>query len=423
MKTRVLTTWLLAIAATFSASAEWWETLNDSILNSLEQRALEANYSVDKAIRSVTLSQLQLQQTRSAYYPSLSVSAAYGKPGRMDPSVGNLQANVSWEIDLFGRVRQNANRDRAQIRASRADLDGARMSVAAAVATAYVNLRTNQSLLHLRRRLARDQKNVADMVQVRYDAGLADRLDLAQSLMTYNSTLATIPPTQTAIEQSLNSLAILLGVQRKDLDSLAAHPDTLEKLDVPIVPIELPVNALRSRPDLIAAEAQIDAAAAAVGIAKKEYLPSLTLTGNITLENHRLNRIFYDESFNYSVMPTLSWTVFDGLSRRAAVATARENLRIAVDTYNETLLQGFAEVNNAMITYSNCIAARDCLLETVNQADLALQKAIALYKVDLTNFTSVMQSQMSAVDYHTQLIQTRSEVYTAFINFHKSIGL
>lgn len=423
MKTRVLTTLLLAIAATFSASAEWWETLNDSILNSLEQRALEANYSVDKAIRSVTLSQLQLQQTRSAYYPSLSVSAAYGKPGRMDPSVGNLQANVSWEIDLFGRVRQNANRDRAQIRASRADLDGARMSVAAAVATAYVNLRTNQSLLHLRRRLARDQKNVADMVQVRYDAGLADRLDLAQSLMTYNSTLATIPPTQTAIEQSLNSLAILLGVQRKDLDSLAAHPDTLEKLDVPIVPIELPVNALRSRPDLIAAEAQIDAAAAAVGIAKKEYLPSLTLTGNITLENHRLNRIFYDESFNYSVMPTLSWTVFDGLSRRAAVATARENLRIAVDTYNETLLQGFAEVNNAMITYSNCIAARDCLLETVNQADLALQKAIALYKVDLTNFTSVMQSQMSAVDYHTQLIQTRSEVYTAFINFHKSIGL
>ncbi len=423
MKYRVLTSLLLAVATTLTVSAQWWETLNDSILNNLEQRALDANYNVDMAIRRVTLSQLQLQQTRSAYYPSVNVSAAYGKPGRHDPSVGNLQANLSWEIDLFGRVRQNANRNRAQIRASRADLEGARLSVAAAVAVAYVDLRTNQSLLHLRRRLARDQKNVADMVQVRYDTGLADRLDVAQSLMTYNATLATIPPTLTAIEQSLNSLAILLGVQRKDLDSLAVHPDSLVRLDVPIVPIELPANALRSRPDLIAAEAQIDAAAAAVGIAKKEYLPSLTLEGNITLENHSLNRIFSNESFNYSVMPTLSWTVFDGLSRRAAVATARENLRIAVDNYNATLLQGFAEVNNAITSYTNCIAARDCLLETVNQADVALQKAIALYKLDLTNFTSVMQSQMSAVDYHTQLIQTRSEVYTAFINFHKSLGI
>lgn len=422
MKTHVLTA-LLAILVPLTASAEWWETLNDSTLNNLERRALEVNYSVDQALRRVTLSQIQLQQTRSAYYPTLNVSAAYGKPGRHDPSLGSLQANLSWEIDLFGRVGQTAKRDRAQIRVSRADLEGARLSVASAVASAYVSLRTNQSLLYLRQRLAQDQKKVADMVKVRYDTGLADRLDVAQSLMTYNSTLATIPPTKTAIEQSLNSLAILLGVQRKDLDSLALRPDSLVRLDVPIVPIELPVNALRSRPDLIAAEAQIDAAAAAIGIAKKEYLPSLTLEGNITLENHRPDRIFSNESFGYSVMPTLSWTVFDGLSRRAAVASARENLQIAVDNYKETLLQGFAEVNNAITSYTNCIAARDCLIETVNQADIALQKALALYKLDLTNFTSVMQSQMSAVDYHTQLIQTRSEVYTAFINFHKAVGL
>lgn len=422
MKTHVLTA-LIAILAPLTAAAEWWETLNDSTLNNLERRALEVNYSVDQALRRVTLSQIQLQQTHSAYYPTLDISAAYGKPGRHDPAIGSLQANISWEIDLFGRVSQTAKRNRAQIRVSRADLEGARLSVAAAVASAYVSLRTNQSLLYLRQRLAQDQKKVADMVKVRYDTGLADRLDVAQSLMTYNSTLATIPPTKTAIEQSLNSLAILLGVQRKDLDSLALRPDSLVRLDVPIVPIELPANALRSRPDLIAAEAQIDAAAAAIGIAKKEYLPSLTLEGNITLENHRPDRIFSNESFGYSVMPTLSWTVFDGLSRRAAVASARENLQIAVDNYNETLLQGFAEVNNAITSYTNCIAARDCLLETVNQADIALQKALALYKLDLTNFTSVMQSQMSAVDYHTQLIQTRSEVYTAFIDFHKAVGL
>lgn len=422
MKTHVLTA-LIAILAPLTAAAEWWETLNDSTLNNLERRALEVNYSVDQALRRVTLSQIQLQQTRSAYYPTLDISAAYGKPGRHDPAIGSLQANISWEIDLFGRVSQTAKRNRAQIRVSRADLEGARLSVAAAVASAYVSLRTNQSLLYLRQRLAQDQKKVADMVKVRYDTGLADRLDVAQSLMTYNSTLATIPPTKTAIEQSLNSLAILLGVQRKDLDSLALRPDSLVRLDVPIVPIELPANALRSRPDLIAAEAQIDAAAAAIGIAKKEYLPSLTLEGNITLENHRPDRIFSNESFGYSAMPTLSWTVFDGMSRRAAVASARENLQIAVDNYNETLLQGFAEVNNAITSYTNCIAARDCLLETVNQADIALQKALALYKLDLTNFTSVMQSQMSAVDYHTQLIQTRSEVYTAFIDFHKAVGL
>lgn len=412
--------WLVVLSA---SAADWWETLGDTVLNSLEQKALAANWDVDRAVRRVQLANIQLQQTRSGYYPALGVSASYGKPGRADGSQGSVGANLSWEVDLFGRVRQASKRDRAQIRASRADLEGSRLAVTAAVAQAYVDLRTSQSLLQLRQKLAKDQKNVADMVRARYDAGLADRLDVAQSLMTYYSTSAEIPPTHAAIEQALNSLATLLGVQRKELDSLALNPDSLVKIDVPIVPIEFPANLLRSRPDLISAEAQIDAAAAAIGVAKKEYLPVLSLEGSVSFSGHAPADIFSDGGFNYSVMPTLSWTAFDGFSRRAAVAAARENLQIAVDNYNQALLQGYAEVNNAITSYTNCIARRDFLIQTVEQADLALQKAIALYKLDLTNFTSVMQSQMSAVDYHTQLIQTRSRVYSSFIDFHKALGL
>lgn len=422
MKLHVLTLFISLVIPLSSPAAEWWEALGDTLLDSLETEALAANYDLDAAMRRVNIAQSNLAAARAAYYPTVGISAGWGKEGRHEPSVWSLGANVSWEIDLFGRVAATSKERKAQIRASRADLEGSRLSVAASVAQAYIDLRSYQAQQTLARRQAEDQKKVADMVKARYDAGLSDRMEVAQSLTVYYSTTASIPPLQTSIQQSVTALAVLLAVQPSELAPRLLAVDSLPDPSAVILPEEIPADDIRERPDLIAAAAQIDAAAAAVGIAKKEYLPSLSLTGTISTSHHSLNKLFTNESFDYSIAPTLSWTVFDGLARRAGVNSARENLEIAVDQYNQALLNGYCEVRNALDGYANTLQTIDLLQQTVEQSEIALDKSISLYKLDLTNYTSVMQNQISLLTYRTQLIRNRAGILDAFINFHKAVG-
>ncbi len=422
MKLHVLTLFISLVIPLSSPAAEWWEALGDTLLDSLETEALAANYDLDAAMRRVNIAQSNLAAARAAYYPTVGISAGWGKEGRNEPSAWSLGANMSWEIDLFGRVAATSKERKAQIRASRADLEGSRLSVAASVAQAYIDLRSYQAQRTLAQRQAEDQKKVADMVQARYDAGLSDRMEVAQSLTVYYSTTASIPPLQTSIQQSVTALAVLLAVQPSELAPRLLAVDSLPEPSAVILPEEIPADDIRERPDLIAAAAQIDAAAAAVGIAKKEYLPSLSLTGTISTSHHSLNKLFTDESFDYSIAPTLSWTVFDGLARRAGVNSARENLEIAVDQYNQALLNGYCEVRNALDGYANTLQTIDLLQQTVKQSEIALDKSISLYKLDLTNYTSVMQNQISLLTYRTQLIRNRAGILDAFVNFHKAVG-
>lgn len=416
----VLTILISLLAAPVALASDWWTALGDSTLNDLETRALQANYDVDAAVRRVAVARQSLASARAGYFPTVGVSAGWEKERRV-PSQWSLGANMSWEIDLFGRVAANAGKSKAQVRASRADLEATRLTVSASVAQAYVQLRAAQESLAVARAQAADQKGVAHKVQVRYDAGLSSRLDLAQSLTTYYSTCASMPPLETEITQAISALAVLLGVQPSELQYLTAEAPLPNDGNV-ILPSEIPAEDIRNRPDVIAAEAQIDAAAAALGIARKEYLPALSLTGSISTADHKISDLFTDRSFGYTIAPTLTWTVFDGLARRAGVSAAKENMQIAVDQYNAALLSGYQEVQDAITTYSNTLKAIDLIRQTVEQSQIALEKSLDLYKTDLASFTTVMQSQMSVLTYRTRLIEQRAEVLYSFINFHKATG-
>lgn len=420
MKTHVLT--LIALLLPLGAVAQWWTALGDSTLNSLERQALDANYDVSAAMHRVAAAQRQLSAVRAGYFPTVGLEAGWAKEARHEPSMWNLGATMSWEIDLFGRVYENQKQRKAQIRASRADLEGAQLSVAASVAQSYIALCSARERLALARQQADDQKKVANMVQVRYDTGLSDRLDLSQALTTYYSTCASVPPLETAVVKSLSALAVLLGVRPdslgRSLDVAAALPAETNV----VLPMEVPYDDLRTRPDVLAAEAQIDVAAASLGIAKKDYLPSLALTGSVATTHHSLNKLFTDESFSYSIAPTLTWTLFDGLARRANVAAAREEMEAAIDSYRQAVLSGAEELRNALTDFENSRQAVELTAKTVEQADLAMEKSIALYKLDLTTFTTVMQSQMSELTYRTQLIEMRAAVLNAFVDFHRALG-
>lgn len=422
MKAHVLTALLAFFLLPFSAAAEWWEALGDSTLNRLEARAIEANHDIDVALRRIAIARGQLTSARAAYYPAIDLSAGWEKE-RHTPSAWTLGADMNWEIDLFGRVGGNVRKQKAQIRASRADAEGTRLSVTASVAQAYVELRRARFSIAIARSLAADQQGVLTMVQARYDAGLADRLDVAQAATGFYSTCASIPPLQASADQALSALAVLLALPADSILPLLLQADgPMPVIDSVLLPESVPAEAIRSRPDVIAAEAQIDVAAASLGIARKEYLPALSLTGSIATSAHSLNDLFTGGSLTYSVAPVISWTLFDGFSRRAAVAQSREQLQIAVEQYNQAVQSGYQEVRNALSAYANGHEAMNYLALTVDQSSLALEKAIALYKLDLTNFTSVMQSQMTHLQYRMKLIEQRADILNAFINFHKALG-
>lgn len=421
MNTHVLTILLLIFALPSGAAARWWECMGDSVLNNLERRALEANYDVDAALRRVEIARSALAAAQSGYYPDVAVSAGWEKERSM-PSAWSLNAQMRWEIDVFGRVRASARKGEAGVRVSRAELEGSRLNVAAAVAAGYVQLRMHQASLELARRQADDQQKVADMVQTRYDAGLANRLEVAQSLTTVFATRSTIPGLESAVAQSLSAIATLLGVQSSALEEELAAVGVMPSSTDVLLPAQVPADDVRARPDVVAAEAQIDAAAASLGIARKEYLPSLTLDGSVSTSARSVDKLFCNGSFSYSVAPTLSWTVFDGLARRAGVREARERLRIAVDNYNSALLTGYEEVKNALVAYNSALQTAGMLSRTVEQCEVALEKSIDLYKLDLADFTDVMQSQMSLLTYRTRLIEAEANVLASFVSFHKALG-
>ena len=185
-----------------------------------------------------------------------------------------------------------------------------------------------------------------------------------------------------------------------------------------VVPAEL----LRRRPDIIEAERTLAEQAAALGVSKKEFLPRLSIEGSVGFAAHDADELFKGHSMTYSVAPTLSWTLFDGFGRRAAVATAREQMNIASTQYEQTVLAAVTDVENALATYINATQLVDDLREVVNSAATFMGDAVEQYRSGLTNFTPVADAQISFLQYANNLIQARAQRLTSIIELYKAQG-
>ena len=420
MRPHVLTLIISLIA--FSASADdWWKQFNDPTLDSLVSRALEVNSDVDMAVRRLNIARQSLNSARAAYYPTVGASAGW-ETVRHQESRWSVGATMSWEIDIFGKITARTKQEKHLVNASRAELEGTRLSVEASVAQAYMDLRTYQAVRALSLKHAAEQKEISDMVQARYDAGLVSRLDVSQSLMVYYSTMSSIPAIDSNIAASMDALATLLNCHASDLAYLRDPVKPLPAIAAIPSITDIDAELMRSRPDIIAAESQIHAAAAALGIARKDYLPSLSLSGSIGTGAHNIKNLFGKGSGTWSLAPTLSWTAFDGFARRAATESAKEQMQIAIDQYNLSLLTGVQEVETAIANYSSSLTTADWLAKTVEQASISREKSLDLYKLNLADFTTVMQAQMSLLTYQIQQLEQHSANLQATISFHKALG-
>lgn len=412
---------------------KWWRQFSDPLLDSLIVLGVERNYDLALAHRRQEIARAAMNRSRSAWFPTIGLSAGWNAAKTSgatqrgatssipSQSYFNAGLNASWEIDIFGKVASGVKAAKAQYKASRAEYAGAMVSMAAQIASTYFTLRSQQRLLQVAKAHCQSQMKIVNMAKARFEATLASKLDVAEAWQTYYSTAASIPMLESSIQTSINALGILVGEFPPEAARMLAQPGPLPNWKVG-VDAGIPADLLRRRPDIVEAEMQLAAAAAQVGVAKKDFLPSLSIEGSVGTASRRLGDLFTGDSFTWSVAPTLSWTLFDGMARRYQLVSAKEEMLSAIDSYNLSVLNAVGETENAMATYDASLRHIEAIEQLCVQNEEALRLAVERYKNSLSPMTNVVNAQLNALAGESELVQAQASALSSLVSLYEALG-
>lgn len=431
---------VFTLASAFSATAqmsassvEWWRNFNDPTLDSLIYMGQNNNLDLAQAVKRLEMARLAVSEAKSGYYPTFTAGLGWNRSrtsayttrqgaAPMSSSYFSLGVDMNWQIDLFGRVNEHIKEEKGAYNASREDYDWMCVTMTAEIASAYMSLRTLQQELIVTQQQIEQQKEVLDITEIRFEAGLVSMLDVAQARTDYYSTEASVYDLQSQIQTTINSIAVLSGTYPSEMQAMlstpAPQPDGSWSLTLDVSP-----DQLRNRPDVKEAEYTVEQYAAALGVEKKQWLPSLSLTASVATEAWHLEDMFKGRSFSYSIAPQLSWTIFDGFARNAQIASAREQMMSAIDSYNLTLLTAVQEVDNAITTYKNAVAYEKEISIVLENARKAYDLALERYKQGLDGFINVSNAQLTVLQYANEMVIARGNVLSAIVNLQKSLAL
>lgn len=413
--------------------ANWWTNFHDSTLDSLILMGQNNNLDLAQAMKRIEMARQAIRETKSGYYPQLSMNLGWermrssgyttGRSGTpMTQSYLSLGVNMNWEIDVFGKISQKVKESEGAYKATAQEYDWMCVTIAAEIASNYMTLRTLQQELIVTQEHITQQKRVLEITEARHEAGLASMLDVAQAKTVYYSTQASLCNIQTQIATTINSLAVLVATYPMEMQNIVGTPEPQPR-PFWVMDMEVSPELLRNRPDVLQAEYEVEEYAAALGVEKKQWLPSLSLSASVGTEAWYIKDLFKKDSYTYSVAPQLSWTIFDGFARDAEIASAREQMMAAVDNYNLTLLTAVQEVDNALVTYKRAVEYEKEIAIVLENAQLAYNLALDRYKQGLDAFINVSDAQISLLEYANELVVARGNVLTALVTLQKSLVL
>ena len=408
----------------------WWHIFGDARLDSLIAEAAAGNFSLLAAMENIRAAKAQWRQAQALMFPVFDVNAGWQRSrtsGNIratgDESIYSgyfdVAADVSWQIDLFGTLYKRSQSQKELYNASREEYRDVLISLYANVASGYFSLLQSLAQLDVLKESAASQREIMNIVEVRYNSGLASKLDLAQARSVYYSTLASIPVTERLVQQYRNSLAVLLGCYPQQFAQLTAAP--LPQVVDPIS-IGVPAALLRRRPDIRAAERRIEAYAQLLGASKRDWLPQFFLNGSIGFSSTDIKHLPRERSMTWQIAPSLTWNIFDGGKNSNATREARANLDQSIAQFNSTLLKATQEVEDAISGYRNSIKQIVALRQTVNQNEETLRLSVDLYKQGLTPFQNVLDAQRTLLSYRNNLVQAQGSSLQALINLYTALG-
>lgn len=409
---------------------QWWKAFQDPMLDSLISVAINKNYSVLTAIDRINMAKANLRIERGNFFPTIGLNAGWtrqqssGNTSELPQSTQHYydaSVNMSWELDLFGSIRNRVKAQKENFAASKEEYVGTMVSLCAQVASAYINLRELQQELEVVKKNSVSQAAVLKITEVRYDTGLASKLDVSQAKSVYFSTKASIPQIEAGINQYITSLAILLGTYPQEvrplLERIGSLPDYMEPIAV-----GLPADLLLRRPDIRSAERQVNAQAASVGASKSDWLPKVFLNGSVGYAAKDMKDFTKHKSLTYEIAPSITWTLFKGTQLVNATKLAKAQLDQAINQFNQTVLTAVQEVDNAMNAYQNSIKQIVALREVRNQGVETLTLSLDLYKQGLSPFQNVLDAQRSLLSYENQLVQAKGNSLLQLIAMYQALG-
>ncbi|MFM8551119.1 MAG: efflux transporter outer membrane subunit [Nitrospiraceae bacterium] len=432
------------IATSKLPEARWWREFNNEELSGLIEQALERNHDVRRAASRVLEGRATLMAAGAGLYPQLNMQGQYSHleiskntlaglalaSGRATPQtfatpgtgfdLWNAAPDLSWELDLWGRIRRGMEAASAEAVGLEQDHRAVALSLISDLGQAYFRLRELDEQVSIAEKNLAKRKDALGLIQSRASVGLASELDVKRAEVLVAESAAQIPEFQRLRAVELHRLEVLTGatpgtlqLASKPLRSVATQPE---------IPVGLPSQLLERRPDILQAERTLVAANARIGEARAYFFPSVSITGQGGLQSVAFSNWFNGNSRTFSIGPSITLPIFLGGTNVARLDAAEARYEQMLESYQQTILNAFREVADQLVSIRARTEQRDRQREQMAAAETALELAQVRYREGLVNYLDVLEAERSVLAAETQLVQTERARLTDMITLFKALG-
>jgi multidrug efflux system outer membrane protein len=413
------------------ANARWWQGFGDPVLDQLVEDALRNNRDLVQAAARVEQFLGVLQTTRSQFYPQVGYSGAASRNRASENGVNPLPVGTdrnyslyeaalgaSWQIDLFGRVRRQAEAAQAEVYASEQGRRGVVLSVVSATATAYIGLRSLDRQLEIARDTAENHERSLRLFEARHRGGTVSELERSQVESQYRQAQAAVPSFERQVAQQENLLSVLIGRNPGSIP----RGQTIEQLLDPVIPPGLPATLLERRPDVLQAEQNLRAANASIGIAKSLYFPTLSLTGALGLSSTSLSDFAKSTSGTGAIAAALAGPIFTFGGIAGQVEAAEASRYEALGFYQQVVLNAFRETNDALIGVQKTREEYEALAKRTLALRTYAKLSRAKYEGGATSYIEVLYAENELFVAELAGVNTLAQRHTELVNLYKALG-
>ena len=410
------------------ANAKWWQAFGDPVLDQLVEDSLRENRDLLQAAARVDQFLGALRTTRSQFYPQFGYDAEASRnrasenspafSGNRNYSLYEAALGASWQIDLFGRVRRQAESVQAQVYATEQGRRGVVLSVVASVTTAYIALRGLDRQLEIARATEKNYAGSLQVFEARHKGGTVSEVERSQVESQYRQAQAAVPSLERQVAVQENLLAVLLGRNPGDIP----RGKPIEELVDPAVPMNLPSTLLERRPDVLQAEQNLRSANAQIGVAKSLYYPTLSLTGFFGLASTSLSDFAKSASGTGLLAATVAGPLFTFGGISGQVDSAEAGQRAALAFYQQTVLNAFRDTNDALIGVQKRRQEYAALAGRANALRTYARLSRARFEGGATGYIEVLYAENELFSAELAAIASLAERHAELVNLYKALG-
>lgn len=412
-----------------TANLPWWQQLDDPVLNNLVEQALQNNLDIKIAIANIEQFMGVYGATRASLFPQIygqgdyqrqqSSSEARGLSGKVpNTDYAQLGATMFWELDVWGQLRRAKEAAGADLLAQEAARDAVVLTLVSSVAQTYITLRALDRSLEITRQTVDSLIEENRIAKARFEAGYASEIEVSQSDSELERRRALIPSYEQQIAQTEHALSLLLGKP----PGAIARGMTLDELSPPAVPAGLPSEQLQRRPDIQQAEQSLIAATARIGVARGEYFPKVTLTGDIGQASVELASLFTPGANFWTIGSRLLGPILTAGRVAGQVQAAEGAQQAALAYYQKAILSAFQEFENGLVASSKSNERQTAQSNRVNALKNYLRLSRTRYDEGYTSYLEVLDALRQYYEGQIELVQARSDTFTALIQLYRAMG-